>query len=177
MLARFVPAVGLEGTKDFDNPGISRQFGRRLEFNSSRNRGDITRYALAMADVSSLARKMPPKLAKVPPFPAIAMRLLSLLSDESAGFSSIASCIATDPVLSDQLIDRANFRPPSNRPLMQFAVFLRLRLAQALCRKAREVCHIWRRRPERPPAGTIACHTKGKKPRGEQSSLRDVPVG
>ena len=51
---------------------------------------------------------MPPKLAKVPPFPAVAMKLMSLLSDENAGFSSIASCIATDPALAGRLLNRAN---------------------------------------------------------------------
>ena len=49
-----------------------------------------------------------PALAKLPPFPAVALKLLSLLSDEQSSFASIASCIATDPVLSGQLIQRAN---------------------------------------------------------------------
>jgi len=52
--------------------------------------------------------KLALKLAKVPPFPAVAVKLLSLLSDESKSFSEIAACIATDPALSGRLINRAN---------------------------------------------------------------------
>jgi hypothetical protein len=104
------PAMELEYTKDVNNPGISNCSGADayLESQFISNLTRSRRYALAMADVSSLARKMPPKLAKVPPFPAVAMKILALLSDDSAAFSSIASCIATDPVLSGQLINRAN---------------------------------------------------------------------
>jgi putative nucleotidyltransferase with HDIG domain len=51
---------------------------------------------------------MPPKLANVPAFPAVATKLLSLLSDEGSNFSDIAACIGTDPVLSGRLIKRAN---------------------------------------------------------------------
>ena len=52
--------------------------------------------------------QMPPKLANVPAFPAVATKLLSLLSDEGSNFSSIAACIGTDAVLSGRLIKRAN---------------------------------------------------------------------
>src|SRR5208283_5243548 len=58
--------------------------------------------------VHDLPATMPPKLAKVPPFPAVAMKLLSLLADDDSSFSTIAACIGTDPVLSGQLIQRAN---------------------------------------------------------------------
>lgn len=51
---------------------------------------------------------MPPRLAKVPPFPVVATKLLALLADEGCNFSGIAACIATDPALSGQLIKRAN---------------------------------------------------------------------
>jgi putative nucleotidyltransferase with HDIG domain len=44
----------------------------------------------------------------VPAFPAVAMKLLSLLSEENSSFSVVAACIATDPILSGQLIKRAN---------------------------------------------------------------------
>ena len=51
---------------------------------------------MADATTLTLSRKIPSKLAKVLPFLAVAMKLLTLLSDENAGFSSVASCIATD---------------------------------------------------------------------------------
>ncbi|SPE40323.1 hypothetical protein SBA3_3700004 [Candidatus Sulfopaludibacter sp. SbA3] len=51
---------------------------------------------------------MPPKLASVPAFPSVALKLLSLLADGKSSFSSIAECIATDPALSGKLIKRAN---------------------------------------------------------------------
>jgi putative nucleotidyltransferase with HDIG domain len=57
---------------------------------------------------SAPGKEMPPKLAKVPPFPAVALKLLSILSNENAGFASIVACIATDPVLSAKMIHRAN---------------------------------------------------------------------
>jgi putative nucleotidyltransferase with HDIG domain len=56
-------------------------------------------------DVSSV---IPPKLADLPPFPAVAMKLLALLGGGECSFSTIAACIATDPNLSGQLIRRAN---------------------------------------------------------------------
>lgn len=52
--------------------------------------------------------KMPAKLENIPAFPSVAMKLLSLLEDGESSFSSIAACIATDPVLSGGLIKRAN---------------------------------------------------------------------
>jgi putative nucleotidyltransferase with HDIG domain len=52
--------------------------------------------------------EMPAKLASVPAFPSVAMKLLSLLADGESSFSSIAGCIAADPVLSGRLIERAN---------------------------------------------------------------------
>jgi putative nucleotidyltransferase with HDIG domain len=52
--------------------------------------------------------KMPPRLESVPAFPSVVMKLLSLLADGESSFSSIAACIATDPVLSGRLIARAN---------------------------------------------------------------------
>jgi putative nucleotidyltransferase with HDIG domain len=63
-----------------------------------------------VVDTDSIAptKGMPPKLAKVPPFPAVAVKLLSLLSDDGSSFSSLATCIATDPALSGRLINRAN---------------------------------------------------------------------
>ena len=54
-----------------------------------------------------LPSKIPPRLAGVPAFPSVAMKLLSLFAIESS-LSSIAACIATDPVLSGRLIKRAN---------------------------------------------------------------------
>jgi putative nucleotidyltransferase with HDIG domain len=54
-----------------------------------------------------LASRIPPRLAAVPAFPAVAIKLLSLLADEESTISSIAGCIATDPVLCGQLIKRA----------------------------------------------------------------------
>jgi putative nucleotidyltransferase with HDIG domain len=53
-------------------------------------------------------KTMPPRLANVPPFPAVAVKVLSLLSDEDSSFSSLAACIATDPALSGRLINRAS---------------------------------------------------------------------
>lgn len=52
--------------------------------------------------------EMPARLGSVPPFPSVAMKLLSLLADGESSFSSIAACIATDPGLSGRLIERAN---------------------------------------------------------------------
>ena len=52
--------------------------------------------------------EMPAKLANVPPFPSVAMKLLSLLSNENSNFTSIAACIGTDPALAGRLIKRAN---------------------------------------------------------------------
>ena len=52
--------------------------------------------------------EMPAKLGEIPAFPAVAMKLLSLLADGDSSFSSIAGCIAMDPVLSGRLIARAN---------------------------------------------------------------------
>src|SRR4051812_30007381 len=52
--------------------------------------------------------EMPARLGKVPAFPAVAIKLLSLLANEESSVSSIAACLATDPVLSGRLIERAN---------------------------------------------------------------------
>lgn len=84
--------------------------------NEGRNRRSIARYGVAMPDAASLipSRKIPPKLAQVPPFPAVAMKLLTLLTDEHAGFASIASCIATDPALAGRLLNRANAADVAN---------------------------------------------------------------
>jgi len=57
---------------------------------------------------SEVSSKMPARLASVPAFPAVAIKLLSLLADEESNLSSIAACIATDPALSGRLIKRAN---------------------------------------------------------------------
>jgi len=74
--------------------------------------------------------KMPPRLESVPAFPAVAMKLLSLLADEACEFSSIAQCIATDPVLSGRLIERANAadqpRYTETRNVLQAALALGL---------------------------------------------------
>ncbi len=51
---------------------------------------------------------MPERLASVPAFPSVAMKLLSLLNDGVSTLSKISACIATDPVLSARLIQRAN---------------------------------------------------------------------
>jgi putative nucleotidyltransferase with HDIG domain len=51
---------------------------------------------------------MPPRLANVPAFPAVVMRLLSLLADESSSVSAIAACIATDPIFAARVLKRAN---------------------------------------------------------------------
>ena len=53
-------------------------------------------------------QEMPPELAQIPPFPAVALKLLSLLSNDDAGFAAIVACIATDPVLCAKLMKRAN---------------------------------------------------------------------
>jgi hypothetical protein len=42
---------------------------------------------------------MPPRLAGVPAFPAVAMKLLSLLADKSCNFSRVADA-SPDPALS-----------------------------------------------------------------------------
>ncbi len=52
--------------------------------------------------------EMPPRLGSVPAFPAVAIKLLSLLANEESSVSRIAACLATDPVLSGRLIERAN---------------------------------------------------------------------
>lgn len=52
--------------------------------------------------------KIPARLASVPPFPRVAMKLMSLLADEASNVSTIAACIGTDPVLAGRLIKRAN---------------------------------------------------------------------
>jgi putative nucleotidyltransferase with HDIG domain len=52
--------------------------------------------------------EMPERLASVPAFPSVAMKLLSLLNDGVSTLSKISACIATDPVLSGRLIQRAN---------------------------------------------------------------------
>jgi putative nucleotidyltransferase with HDIG domain len=57
---------------------------------------------------SRLPSEMPPLLAKVPAFPPVATKLLSLLDDNESNFADIAACVATDPVLSGRLITRAN---------------------------------------------------------------------
>jgi len=54
------------------------------------------------------AVQIPDKLANVPPFPSVAMKLMSLLANEDTNFSDIASCIGTDPALAGRLIKRAN---------------------------------------------------------------------
>ena len=43
--------------------------------------------------------------------------------------------------------------------------FLRLRLSSGAAQKAEKLFAYRKRRPERPPAGTIACHTKRPKRR------------
>ena len=53
-------------------------------------------------------QQMPPELAQIPPFPAIALKLLALLSNDDAGFAPIVACIATDPVLCAKVMKRAN---------------------------------------------------------------------
>jgi putative nucleotidyltransferase with HDIG domain len=52
--------------------------------------------------------EMPERLASVPAFPSVAMKLLSLLNDGVSTLSKISACIATDTVLSARLIQRAN---------------------------------------------------------------------
>jgi putative nucleotidyltransferase with HDIG domain len=54
------------------------------------------------------AREMPAKLAQIAPFPAVAMRLFSLLSDDDCSFSNIAACVGADAALSSCLMRRAN---------------------------------------------------------------------
>ena len=83
---------------------VQRSTNVNIEWRSKR--ADVPR----VVDTANSAprEKMPPKLAKVPPFPAVAVKLLSLLSDEGSNFSSVAACIATDPALSGRLINRAN---------------------------------------------------------------------
>ena len=62
-----------------------------------------------MVDVTRpMQQEMPPELAQIPPFPAVALKLLSLLSNDDAGFAAIVACIATDPVLCAKLMKRAN---------------------------------------------------------------------
>ena len=51
---------------------------------------------------------IPSRLAGIPAFPSVAMKLLALLADGDCDFSDIAACIASDPVLSGQLLKRAN---------------------------------------------------------------------
>lgn len=54
------------------------------------------------------AMEVPVKLANVPPFPSVAMKLVSLLSEENSNFANIAACIGSDPALAGRLIKRAN---------------------------------------------------------------------
>jgi putative nucleotidyltransferase with HDIG domain len=56
----------------------------------------------------SEAPGMPSKLASIPAFPSVALKLLTLVSDEFSSLSDIATCIAGDSVITGQLIKRAN---------------------------------------------------------------------
>jgi putative nucleotidyltransferase with HDIG domain len=73
---------------------------------------------------------MPPKLANLPAFPSVAMKLLSLLASEESSFTTIAACIATDPVLTGALIRRANAADQQHfcevRDVLQAAIALGL---------------------------------------------------
>jgi putative nucleotidyltransferase with HDIG domain len=52
--------------------------------------------------------KMPPGLANVPAFPAVAIKLLPLFADRESSVDAIVACVAMDPALSGRLIKRAN---------------------------------------------------------------------
>jgi putative nucleotidyltransferase with HDIG domain len=74
--------------------------------------------------------QMPPKLAHLPAFPSVATKLLALIAQEDSSFTSIASCIATDPALAGVLIRRANAADQHHfcevRDVLQAAVTLGL---------------------------------------------------
>jgi putative nucleotidyltransferase with HDIG domain len=53
-------------------------------------------------------------LAHVPAFSSVALKLPALLADEEASVAGVAACIASDPVLSGQLIRRANAADQAN---------------------------------------------------------------
>jgi putative nucleotidyltransferase with HDIG domain len=52
--------------------------------------------------------KMPPGLANVPAFPAVAIKLLPLFADEECSVAGIVACVAIDPALSGRLIKWSN---------------------------------------------------------------------
>jgi len=49
-----------------------------------------------------------PGLKSLPPFPAVALKLLSVINDEDADFREVSRLIVTDPALSGQVIRLAN---------------------------------------------------------------------
>ena len=74
------------------------------------------------------------------------------------------------PCVAGNRACRRPFRPPSNRPLTQSQVFLRLRVRRHPAAKPEKLIAYRKRRPERPPAGKIACRTNGQSP--ESSAAR-----
>jgi putative nucleotidyltransferase with HDIG domain len=54
------------------------------------------------------AMKLPPKLARVPAFPPVAARLLSLLGRENISLEEVAALIATDALFSGRILQAAN---------------------------------------------------------------------
>ncbi len=52
--------------------------------------------------------KLPAKLARVPAFPPVAARLLSLLSRENVSLEEVSELIATDPLFSSRILQAAN---------------------------------------------------------------------
>lgn len=51
---------------------------------------------------------LPPGLHKIPPFPAVAAKLMVLLSNPMAEFSEVAELIASDPTLTAQVLKAVN---------------------------------------------------------------------
>lgn len=78
----------------------------------------------------TLSKDLQLKLEGIPAFSSVALKLLSLMGDDSCSLNSIASCISADPVLSGQLIKRANSADQSFylevRDVRQAAVILGL---------------------------------------------------
>ena len=97
------PGAGLHGLPK----GVGDRFDARRKEKSNSGRRSSICSAMSQATGERILT-MPAKLASAPPFPAVAIKLLSLLEDEGSDFASIADWIATDPVLAGQLIRRAN---------------------------------------------------------------------
>ena len=59
-------------------------------------------------DSKTSSESMPWALEKLPPFPAVAMRLMSMLAHEDADVTAVARLIAAEPVFATRLLEMAN---------------------------------------------------------------------